>query len=288
METQEKNSFMDKIIGRSLNYSKRLIELEEIEIDNFLRNRRKLKYNFFLFFRFVLFLAIFVFAIIDFNNPIVDIIVPMAIIVIIVVLNSYIRDILEGFNYVKFKRKIKRVNQYINSFKLCFDNDFFMQYFKLENKYKNQLKTLQDDMKGLNELLKPKLDYWRISEFIGIVIATVSFFILPPNWVITSETLGDFLLIAFLLINFFYLENYFTSFQYFGAREELLTQMFLEEKILNRIQRYDNFFKEIIDALFSLTDIKGERVEEITKSLKDFEEKSQKNDEYIFKRFNIT
>ena len=132
METQEKNSFMDKIIGRSLNYSKRLIELEEIEIDNFLRNRRKLKYNFFLFFRFVLFLTIFVFIIIDFNNPIVDIIVPMAIIVIIVLLNSYIRDILEGFNYVKFKRKIKRVNQYINSFKLCFDNDFFMQYFKLE------------------------------------------------------------------------------------------------------------------------------------------------------------
>lgn len=288
METQEKNSFMDKIIGRSLNYSKRLIELEEIEIDNFLRNRRKLKYNFFLFFRFVLFLTILVFAIIDFNNPIVDIIVPMAIIVIIVVLNSYIRDILEGFNYVKFKRKIKRVNQYINSFKLCFDNDFFMQYFKLEKKYKDQLKILQDDMKGLNELLKPKLDYWRISEFIGIVIGTVSFFILPPNWVITSETLGDSLLIAFLLINFFYLENYFTSFQYFGAREELLTQIFLEEKILNRIQRYDNFFKEIIDALFSLTDIKGERIEEITKSLKDFEEKSQKNDEYIFKRFNIT
>lgn len=288
MANQSKKEILEDLMEKSLEHLSKLIQFEKTRVYDYLSNKKKGKFKFYLSLRVILFLTLCFFIVFNFNNVILDILIPITLIASLPFINAAINDALENYNYINFKKKLKKLYEIQLGIQLLLNNRNLLDHFGIGVDLQSQVNEIAQEIEDLKKIVKSKfskLNDYKIIDIAGLIIIILIFVLQNFNIQLNYEIIRDIIFLVVILFIYFFLDDYLTTSDPIILNVNLSLRKLLEKKLIKRLEKYIIFFRNLIDKLLLFPDNKTKKIDALFDKFIISEQKEEQEDKTLFKFF---
>ncbi len=288
MANQSKKEILEDLMEKSLEHLSKLIQFEKTRVYDYLSNKTKGKFKFYLSLRVILFLTLCFFTVFNLNNVILDIFIPITLIASLPFINAAINDALENYNYINFKKKLKKLYEIQLGIQLLLNNRNLLDHFGIGVDLQSQVNEIAQEIEDLKKIVKSKfskLNDYKIIEIAGLIISILIFVLQNFNIQLNYEIIRDIIFLVVILFIYFFLDDYLTTSDPIILNVNLSLRKLLEKKLIKRLEKYIIFSRNLIDKLHLFPDNKTKKIDALFDKFIISEQKEEQEDKTLFKYF---